>query len=451
MKKFLILFSIITSVMITGCAKPQIVRIFPQEELSRIAIEEIINDKELTSEEKATLVQMKMAEDIERKKRAVEMEKDNKLSNIINRPVIPLRTPDTILRVLILPYEDDNGVLNGWKYSYVKVDDGKWVMADYLNGSIPSSKMTLTPLKTESNSKNIGSTGMAPPINNENIKTYSQYSEELKQEKKNTKKASKKTVDTREQYPKEADKEQAAVETKLYEKQSEKDKIKTEPALNEITVIDKGDNNIEKDSVNISSAANKDTEVKTEKISKKTDIIVMDDNKTEQQETTQEADIITSKQNNQQDTKNENIKNTQIDNISNSEKAVQQQETANDKVSEIEQNNKNSDVINKVDQDTDNERIDENKKDSFLGTDTSIKIHEQTTAQEQSKKDEINNKEKEPEVDDNKNIKDTEIKQESESHVKKKDNELDTLSETDSNNTFHRLREDDRPKLFEIN
>ncbi len=327
MKKFLILFSIIASVMITGCAKPQIVRIFPQEELSRIAIEEIINDKELTSEEKATLVQMKMAEDIERKKRAVEMEKDNKLSNIINRPVTPLRTPDTILRVLILPYEDDNGVLNGWKYSYVKVDDGKWVMADYLNGSIPSSKMTLTPLKTESNSKNIGSTGMAPPINNENIKTYSQYSEELKQEKKNTKKASKKTVDTREQYPKEADKEQAAVETKLYEKQSEKDKIKTEPALNEITVIDKGDNNIEKDSVNISSAANKDTEVKTEKISKKTDIIVMDDNKTEKQETTQEADIITSKQNNQQDTKNENIKNTQIDNISNSEKAVQQQES----------------------------------------------------------------------------------------------------------------------------
>lgn len=169
MKKILILFSMITAVMITGCAKPEIVRIFPQEDISRVAIEEIINNKDLTSEEKATLVQMKMAEDIERKKRAVEMEKDNKLSNIINRPVTPLRTPDTILRVLILPYEDDNGVLNGWKYSYVKVDDGKWVMADYLNGSIPSSKMTLTPLKVDNND-NIGSIGMAPVINNGDIK-----------------------------------------------------------------------------------------------------------------------------------------------------------------------------------------------------------------------------------------------------------------------------------------
>ena len=82
MKKILILFSIIAAVMVTGCAKPQIVRIFPQEDLSKVAIEEIINDKDLTSEEKTVLVQMKMSEDIERKKRAVEMEKDNKLSNI---------------------------------------------------------------------------------------------------------------------------------------------------------------------------------------------------------------------------------------------------------------------------------------------------------------------------------------------------------------------------------
>ena len=215
MKKFLILFSIIASVMITGCAKPQIVRIFPQEELSRIAIEEIINDKELTSEEKATLVQMKMAEDIERKKRAVEMEKDNKLSNIINRPVTPLRTPDTILRVLILPYEDDNGVLNGWKYSYVKVDDGKWVMADYLNGSIPSSKMTLTPLKVDNND-NIGSIGMAPVINNGDIKYTVKSVEEDTQAKIKQliedKKAAEKAKKQAEKELKKAEKEKAKQE-----------------------------------------------------------------------------------------------------------------------------------------------------------------------------------------------------------------------------------------------
>ena len=55
MKKILILFSMITAIMITGCAKPEIVRIFPQEDISRVAIEEIINNKDITSEEKELL------------------------------------------------------------------------------------------------------------------------------------------------------------------------------------------------------------------------------------------------------------------------------------------------------------------------------------------------------------------------------------------------------------
>lgn len=222
MKKILILFSIIAAVMVTGCAKPQIVRIFPQEDLSKVAIEEIINDKDLTSEEKTVLVQMKMSEDIERKKRAVEMEKDNKLSNIINRPVTPLRTPDTILRVLILPYEDNNGVLNGWKYCYVKVDDGKWIMADYLNNSVPSTRMTLTPLKSEENN-NTRSTGMAPPISNGDIKyTVKSVEEDTKKELKQLKSEKKAAEKAR----KKAEKEQAEKDKillKAVEKENKKD------------------------------------------------------------------------------------------------------------------------------------------------------------------------------------------------------------------------------------
>ena len=202
-KKMLVMFCLAVVLTMTGCAKPQIIRIAPQEDLSRVAIEEIIEDKDLTSEEKAVLVQMKMSEDIERKKRAVEMEKDNKLSNIINRPVTPLRTPDTILRVLILPYEDSNGVLNGWKYSYVKVDDGKWVMADYLNNSVPSTRMTLTPLKAEGGD-NIGSIGMAPPISNGDIKyTVKSVEEDTKEELKQLKKEKKAAEKARKQTEKE--------------------------------------------------------------------------------------------------------------------------------------------------------------------------------------------------------------------------------------------------------
>lgn len=211
----------IAAVMVTGCAKPQIVRIFPQEDLSKVAIEEIINDKDLTSEEKTVLVQMKMSEDIERKKRAVEMEKDNKLSNIINRPVTPLRTPDTILRVLILPYEDNNGVLNGWKYSYVKVDDGKWIMADYLNNSVPSTRMTLTPLKSEENN-NTGSTGMAPPISNGDIKyTVKSVEEDTKKELKQLKSEKKAAEKARKQ----AEKEKAKQAKLVKKEQAEKDKV----------------------------------------------------------------------------------------------------------------------------------------------------------------------------------------------------------------------------------
>ena len=191
MKKIILLIGLLGIIM-SGCAKPNIVRIFPAEEVAKMEINKILEDKDLSNEEKVQIIQMKLNEDIERKKRAVEAEKDNKLSSIINKPVAPLRTPDTILRVLILPYEDDNGVLNGWKYSYVKVDDGKWIMADYLNGTRPSLRGTLTPLNSEEKGDNIKGIGMAPVITNEGVKTYSQYSDKLKQEKAKQKKNDKK-------------------------------------------------------------------------------------------------------------------------------------------------------------------------------------------------------------------------------------------------------------------
>lgn len=171
MKKFLLLIMLIMTAMLSGCAKPQIIRIFPPEEATKMDLSSIIEDKNLNVDEKAQLIQMKMSEDVERKKRAVEAEKDNKLSSIINKPVTPLRTPDTILRVLLLPYEDENKVLNGWKYSYVKVDDGKWIMADYLNSTIPASRGMLVPLSDDNGITNrIKGVGYAPPINDADIK-----------------------------------------------------------------------------------------------------------------------------------------------------------------------------------------------------------------------------------------------------------------------------------------
>lgn len=147
MKKTYIIMLFMVLVFTVSCGKKSVKYIVSIDNYNQKTIEEVLENKDLNTEEKAQIIQMKMAEQLERKKRAVETEKDNKLAAIINRPVTPLRTPDTILRVLLLPYTDSNNVLHSWKYSFVKVDDGKWILSDYLNSTIENSGHFLTPLE----------------------------------------------------------------------------------------------------------------------------------------------------------------------------------------------------------------------------------------------------------------------------------------------------------------
>lgn len=149
-KKIILLGMLFSMMMVVGCSA-KVMHLIPAEELAKKKVMEIMKDKELSDEEKLNYIQLKMIEESQRKKSAVEIEKDQRMRGLIQKPVTPLRTPDTILRVLILPYEDDNGVLNGWKYSYIKVEDGKWVLADYLNSSLPSGNRVLTPLDPTGN------------------------------------------------------------------------------------------------------------------------------------------------------------------------------------------------------------------------------------------------------------------------------------------------------------
>lgn len=143
--KYILIFLMV--LLSLGCSSKSVKYVPPVDEYNAKTIEEILENKKLTNEEKVQIIQVKMVEELERKKKAVETEKDNKLAAIINRPVTPLRTPDTILRVLLLPYTDSNNVLHSWKYSFVKVDDGKWILSDYLNSTIPNSGHFLTPLE----------------------------------------------------------------------------------------------------------------------------------------------------------------------------------------------------------------------------------------------------------------------------------------------------------------
>lgn len=61
-----------------------------------------------------------------------EKERDKLLAKIVKTPPIPMRVPDTVLRVLLLPYVDDTGTLTAQNYKFVTVNDGKWILGEYL-------------------------------------------------------------------------------------------------------------------------------------------------------------------------------------------------------------------------------------------------------------------------------------------------------------------------------
>lgn len=56
-----------------------------------------------------------------------------KVTKLLREPVTPIVAPPQVMRVLILPYEDDDGALNLMRYKYVMVDRPKWVLGDYLS------------------------------------------------------------------------------------------------------------------------------------------------------------------------------------------------------------------------------------------------------------------------------------------------------------------------------
>ena len=46
----------------------------------------------------------------------------------------------------MLPYVDKNNLLQTSNFIFVKVDDGKWIIGDYLNQEVEISSKTLTPI-----------------------------------------------------------------------------------------------------------------------------------------------------------------------------------------------------------------------------------------------------------------------------------------------------------------
>jgi hypothetical protein len=54
------------------------------------------------------------------------------LDKIVSDVPVPMKTPDRVIRVLILPWVDEQNRLHSYSYAYVRVEKGEWVLGDYL-------------------------------------------------------------------------------------------------------------------------------------------------------------------------------------------------------------------------------------------------------------------------------------------------------------------------------
>lgn len=78
---------------------------------------------------------------------SLDVEKMKKILEMLKESPTPLRTPDVMLKVLFLPYTDSKGVLHNYKDTFLKVEEGRWVIGDYLKApGAKTHRMMLRPL-----------------------------------------------------------------------------------------------------------------------------------------------------------------------------------------------------------------------------------------------------------------------------------------------------------------
>jgi hypothetical protein len=87
-------------------------------------------------------------------------ELEKRITALLREPVTPLRAPDTIMRVLFLPYTSEDGSLVSSHYVYFKVKEGSWILGDYL---IEDNKAELPKVVKPLDSGNVG--GVVAPVN----------------------------------------------------------------------------------------------------------------------------------------------------------------------------------------------------------------------------------------------------------------------------------------------
>lgn len=82
-----------------------------------------------------------------KEKSIYEKELQEKVVSLLKAPETPIKTPDVITRVLILPYTKEDGTLITSHYIFAKMKEGKWVLGDYLIDQQREENKVVRPLK----------------------------------------------------------------------------------------------------------------------------------------------------------------------------------------------------------------------------------------------------------------------------------------------------------------
>lgn len=80
--------------------------------------------------------------------------KNNLMMSLIGKRPTPIYEPPVILRVLMLPYVDNAGVLHSYQYIYFIAQNGRWLLGSYLNHNYSNSGKIFKPLSSAINKNN---------------------------------------------------------------------------------------------------------------------------------------------------------------------------------------------------------------------------------------------------------------------------------------------------------
>ena len=77
--------------------------------------------------------------------------KNNLMMSLIGKRPTPIYEPPVILRVLMLPYVDNVGVLHSYQYAYFIAQNGRWLLGSYLNHNYSNPGKIFKPLNSAVN------------------------------------------------------------------------------------------------------------------------------------------------------------------------------------------------------------------------------------------------------------------------------------------------------------